>query len=281
MLVATAVLFSTGGAAVKGIALNSWQIAGTRSLVAALAVLLLLPEARRGWRWRSAPVAVTYAATLLLFVSATKLTTAANAIFLQGAAPLFVLLLNPLLLREPIRRSDLTLMAAVAAGMALVFLGHENARATAPNPALGNLLGAASGLTWAMTITGLRWIGRSAPAQAGTGLATVVLGNLIACAASLPFAFPFPAFHGRDAAIILWLGVFQVGLAYVFLTRGIRSVAAIEATLLLLLEPALNPVWAWLVHGERPAAQSLAGGGVIFLAIGGISWWQNRRSPAL
>lgn len=76
--------------------------------------------------------------------------------------------------------------------------------------------------------------------------------------------------------MIAWLGVFQVALAYVCLTRGIRSVPAIEATVLLLAEPALNPVWAWLIHGEKPAALSVAGGAIIFLAIAGKVWWQNR-----
>jgi drug/metabolite transporter (DMT)-like permease len=226
-------------------------------------------------------VAVTYAATLVLYVNATKLTTAANAIFLQGAAPLFVLLLNPLLLREPIRRSDLMLMTAVAGGMALVLLGHENTHLTAPDPVRGNILGAASAVTWALTITGLRWIGRSAGAETGAGLATVSLGNLLASAAALPLAFPFPAPQVRDVLIIVWLGVFQVALSYVCLTRAIRSVPAMEATVLLLLEPALNPVWAWMVHEERPSTQSLAGGAVIFLAILGMSLWQNRRPRAL
>jgi drug/metabolite transporter, DME family len=276
-----ALLFSTGGAAVKGTALNAWQVAGTRSLVAALTVILLLPESRRAWRWQYVPVAVTYAATLVLFVNATKLTTAANAIFLQGAAPLFVLLLNPLLLRERIRRSDLILMTAVAGGMALVLLGHENTHVTAPDPVRGNILGAASAVTWALTITGLRWIGRSAGAETGAGLATVSLGNLLASAVALPLAFPFPAPRAIDWLIILWLGVFQVALSYVCLTRAIRSVPAMEATVLLLLEPALNPVWAWMVHGERPAPQSLVGGAVIFLAILGMSLWQKRRPRAL
>lgn len=267
MLVAAAVLFSTGGAAVKGSALSAWQVAGSRSAVAALVVLLVLPEARLGWRWRYVPVAVTYAATLLLFVNSTKLTTAANAIFLQGAAPLFVLLFNPLLLRESVRRSDLLLMGAVASGMALVFFGHDTANVTAPDPARGNLLGAASAVTWALTIIGLRWIGRNSPGESGAGLATVSLGNLFASAAALSVAFPFPQFQARDLWIILWLGIFQVALAYVFLTRGIRLVPAIEATLLLLLEPALNPVWAWLIHSERPSPQSIAGGVVIFASV--------------
>src|SRR6266566_4071521 len=97
-----------------------------------------VPAARRGWTWKLAPVGSAYAATLVLFVLATRLTTAANAIFLQSTAPLYLLLLAPLLLDEPIHRSDLLFIAAVAVGMALVLLGGDRAAATAPNPALGN-----------------------------------------------------------------------------------------------------------------------------------------------
>jgi DME family drug/metabolite transporter len=277
LLLAAGVLFSTGGAAVKGTVLNAWQVAGLRSLIAAAVILAVLPEARRHWRWRYVPVAASYAATLILFVTANKLTTAANAIFLQGSAPFFVLLLSPVLLRERIRRSDFGVMAVVACGMSLFFLSHERTFATAPDPARGNLLGAASGLTWAITLMGLRWIGRSEGTNSGAGLATVSLGNLLTSAATLPLAFPIAQAGPRDVAIIVWLGAFQVALAYICLTKGIRSVSAMEAVVLLLSEPALNPVWAWLVHGETPAGLSIVGGALIFVAILAKSWWQGRR----
>src|SRR5580698_1434506 len=119
---AAAVLFSTGGAAIKAISLSPWQIASFRSGIAALALLGLLPDARRNWRWRLFPVATAYAATLVLFVVATKLTTSANAIFLQSTAPLYLLLIGPLLLKEPLSRSDLLFLLAVAAGMWLCFV---------------------------------------------------------------------------------------------------------------------------------------------------------------
>src|SRR5579864_4599742 len=107
LLAAAALLFSTGGAAIKGATLTGWQVASFRSAIAAAVLYLALPEARRGWSWRIAPPAAAYAATLLTFVLATRLTTAANAIYLQSTAPLYLLLLGPLLLREPIRRSDI------------------------------------------------------------------------------------------------------------------------------------------------------------------------------
>ncbi len=259
-----ALLFSTGGAAIKLATLSGWQVASFRSGVAALLLLVGLPEARRDWSWRTAPVAAAYAATLVLFVLANRLTTAANAIFLQDTAPLYVLLLAPLLLHERIGAKDLVYAATVAAGLALFFVSAEAAVATAPDPRKGNLLGLAAGVTWALTIIGLRWLGREG--AGGAAMAPVVLGNLLACVAALPMAVPVTAFTGRDVAVIVYLGAAQIGLAYVFLTRGIRHVLAFEASAVLLLEPVMNPVWAWVVERERPGNWALAGGAIIILA---------------
>ena len=263
LLVAAALLFSTGGAAIKAATLSGWQVAAFRSAVAAAALAAVVPDARRGWSWRLLPAAAAYAGTLILFVTATKLTTAANAIFLQSTAPLYLLLLGPLLLHERIRRPELIYVAAVGAGMALFFVGSESALATAPNPALGNALAAASGLTWAFTLAGLRWMSRRSEGSAG--MAVVVAGNIIACLAALPMALPV-AVGAADAAVVLYLGVVQIGLAYWCLTRAIRHVSAFEATTVLLLEPAMNPLWTWLAHGERPGPWALSGGAVILLS---------------
>jgi len=275
LLIAAAFLFSTGGAAIKAISLTSWQIAAFRSTIAALSLALFIPDGRRHWRWALAPVGAAYAATLVLFVVATKLTTSANAIFLQSTAPLYLLLIGPLLLKEPLSRSDLLFLLAVASGMWLCFASAEPAVATAPNPRLGNILAAATGLSWALTVSGLRWLGRRAGAG-NAATATVVLGNLLACLATLPMALPAPHIGARNLAVLLYLGIFQIGLAYLFVTRAIRHVPAFEATTVLLLEPALNPVWVWLIQGERPGRGSLAGGLLILGATLLNGWWQSR-----
>ena len=262
-LLGAALLFSTGGAAVKATDLNAWQVAGFRALVAGLAILLLMPAARRGWTWHVIPVGITSAVTFILFVTANKLTTSANAIFLQATAPLYMLLLGPLLLREKVTRRDLAFMAPVALGLALVVLGTTPATTqTATNPPLGNWLAAASGATWALTLVGMRWMGNRAGGE-GSALPTVVTANLIVFVACAPLAFPVTGAGTADWMTIAYLGVFQVGAAYVLLTSGIRHVPALEASVLVLLEPALNPVWSWLVHGETPGAWSLAGGALI------------------
>jgi len=278
MLAGAALLFSTGGAAIKAASLTPWQVACFRSAVAAVFLIAALPEARRAWHWRMAPPAAAYAATLVLFVLATRLTTAANAIFLQSTAPLYVILLAPWLLREPVRRADVFYILAVAAGMSLFFVGAESAAATAPDPALGNLLGAACGFTWALTVAGLRWLGRAGDGNAAP--ATAALGNLMAAAVALPLALPVAATGAANLAVVLYLGVVQIGLAYAWVTRAIRHVPAFEATTVLLLEPALNPLWAWLVHGERPGAWALAGGALILLATLANTWRQGLESRA-
>lgn len=260
-LLAAALLFSTGGAAIKATALSSWQVASFRSGVAALTILLLVPAARRGWSWRVALVGAAYASTMVLFVLSNKLTTAANAIFLQSSAPVYVLLLGPWLLRERIRRQDLLFMLVIGAGLALFFVGNEPPVRTAPDPFLGNVLATLSGVAWALTVIGLRWLGSQREGQAA--FATVAVGNLFAFLVCLPLALPVAGAGAGDWAMIAYLGVFQIGFAYLFLTSGIRHVTALETSVILLVEPALNPVWAAIVHGEVPSRWSLVGGGLI------------------
>jgi drug/metabolite transporter (DMT)-like permease len=274
-LLAAAALFSTGGAAIKATDLGAWQVASFRSGIAAVALLCLVKESRRGWTWQLLPPAMAYAATLVLFVQATKLTTAANAIFLQSSAPLYLLVLGPWLLRERVRRADLALPLVVAVGMALFFVGRESPVETAPDPTRGNVLGVVSGLTWALTLTGLRWQGRRA---GGSGAAVVVAGNAIAFLVCLGPALPVEGAGWSDLLVLSYLGVFQIGLAYVFVTRALGHVPAFEAATLLLLEPVLNPVWAWLVHGEQVGALALTGGAVILTATLLNTWRQRRTS---
>jgi drug/metabolite transporter, DME family len=267
-LLLAALLFSTGGVAIKLSTLNAWQVAGMRAGVAAAAMLVVLPAARRGWTWRTLLVAAPYAATFILYTFANKETTAANAIFLQDTAPLYLLLLSPLLLREPIERSDLTLLAALAAGAVLLLVATPEPFATAPRPRLGNVLALGAGVAWAFSLLGLRWITLRGAHSGEEALAVIVAGCalafVVAAAAQWPES-PLPQAERsvRNVAIILYLGICQIGLAYVFLTRGLREVSALEASLLLLTEPVFTPIWAWALLGETPHALALLGGAII------------------
>ncbi|HEX6107555.1 MAG TPA: DMT family transporter [Gemmatimonadales bacterium] len=275
-LAAAAVLFSTGGAAIKAADFTAWQVASFRSGVAALAILALAREARRGWSGRAVLVGFAYAACLVLFVLANRLTTAANTIYLQSTAPLYLAILAPWLLKEPTRRQDLGLMAALGVGLVLFFVGIEPPVASAPDPVRGNVLALTSGFFWALTVCGLRWMGAGSGAH-GSAAAAVVSGNLTAFLVGLPLALPLGGHGAADWGIVVYLGVFQIALAYVFVTRALAAIPALEASLILLIEPVFNPVWAWLAQGERPGPWALVGGAVI-LGATALNAYLNARS---
>jgi len=276
----TALLFSTGGAAIKAANFTSWQTAGLRSGIAALAVLLFVPAARRfkspGEFGRALLVGVAYGATLVLFVLANKLTTSANAIFLQAVAPLYILLLGPWLLKEPITGRDWGVAALMLVGMACFLVERPASSVSAPDPATGNILALASSVTYCFLILGMRWIGRSGASPA----APVALGNVLAWAATLPMALPYGSHPATDWLVVGYLGLFQIALAYVLLSGAIVVLPAYEASLLLLLEPVLNPVWAWLVQGEKPGVWALSGAMVILAAMVAKGLWDQRQPMA-
>lgn len=265
-VLAAALLFSTGGTAIKFSGLSSWQIASFRSAIAVVLLSILMPRWRVWWRPPSLLVGVAFGATLVLFVTANTLTTAANAIFLQYSAPLYVLLLGPRLLGEVNRPRDFGLIVVLATGMLLLFFGQQVAVETAPDPALGNLFGLAAGVTWAFTIIGLRWLALQ-PGVADASGTAVIAGNALACLVCLPMAFPLGDATALDWGVVVYLGVVQTSLAYMCLLRGLDNVRTIEVTLLLLIEPVASGFWAWFVHGEVPGGVSLVGCGLIFAAV--------------
>ncbi len=275
-IVVAAVLFSTGGAAIKWCGFDGWQLAAFRSGIACATMLLLIPEARRGWSWRSGLVGCAYAATTLLYVQANKHTTAASAIFLQSTSPLFILVLAPWLLGEHATRRDLLQMAMMGLGLVLFFVGLDQPSATAPDPRLGDVLAATCAVTWAFTVIGYRWI----VARGGSVATAAASGSLTACLVALVAAQPLAAGRPVDWAVVAFLGVCQLGVPYVFLVRAIPRLRALEVALFMLIEPVLNPVWAWLVHGERPGPAALVGGGLILGATVVRSLVDARYAPS-
>ncbi len=282
-VLAAAALFSTGGAAVKAASLSGWQVACFRAGIATVAIYLMLPAARQRPTLRTLLVGAAHAITMILFVLSNKMTTAASSIFLQSTAPLYVLLLGPWLLHEKVKRRDLYFVALLVGGLSLFFVGLDPSSATAPRPFLGNILALAAGLFWGVTVMGLRLLSRPGESTAGNDspAAATLWGNAFACLACLPFIFPVGTVSAVDLGVVFYLGIFQIGVAYVFLTKAIRHVPAFEASLLLFLEPVLNPIWAWLVHHEQPSAWSLAGGVVILAATLLKTWIESTESARL
>jgi len=272
-----ALLFSTGGAAIKAATLDGWQVAALRSMFAVVAIATLVPGAV-ALRQRSAVlVGSAQAVCMLLFVLANKFTTSANAIFLQCTGPLYLPLLAPLLIGERARRADWWAMVAIAAGMALFFVGIAPTYATAPQPRLGDALAIASGFMWSLTVLGFRWTARSAKHRALGAKSAMLWGNTLVVVAALPMAWPLLSVSAADLAVVAYLGIFQIALAYRLLTVGLRRVPAMEAAVLGFFEPVLNPIWAYLMHGELPGTWALCGASIIAIVTLGRALLGTRR----
>ncbi len=262
-MLTAALMFSTAGVVIKATDLSHWQIACLRSVVAAVFLLVVArPSLRVSPRTLS--VALVIAVTFISFIVANKLTTAAHAVFLQAAAPIYLVLLGPWLLRERATLRDVPFLLAVGAGVVLLFFATGDVSATAPQPALGNIVAVGSGVTWALVLVGMRYISRDG--QPHVAMTATFYGNVLAALLCLPLAWPVVNPTPLDLGVVVYLGCFQLGLAYVLLTRGIGKLPALEVSLFLLLESALNPVWTWLVHGESPGALGIVGGALILVA---------------
>jgi DME family drug/metabolite transporter len=252
-----ALLWSTGGVGIKAIAAPPLTVACCRSAVAAVALFVFLRP--RAWRWTPAflVATVSYAACLTTFVVATKWTAAANAIFLQYSGVVWVLLLSPLVLREPLRAADAAAIGLAFVGMALFFVGQLDPRGRA-----GDRAALVSGVCFAALVLALRHE-REAGAEAA-----VVWGNVLVAVVLLPFA-EVRGMPATSVVIVVLLGVFQIAAAYTLFVRGLRDVPATRASLVGMLEPIANPVWVLLVLGERPRTTAIAGGLVV---LGAIAW---------
>ena len=262
-----AALFSTGGAAVKTAAFSAAQIASFRAGIAAIALLLWLRGrvtlSRQAWAVGVVVHAWHNRADRRRRDQAHHLHT--NAIFLQATGPLYLLLLGPYVLHEKVRRSDLAYLGALAVGLVICFIGRPPATATAPDPATGNVLGLLCGLAWALTLLALRRVERDA-ATPGVAMASVIAGCVIASVITLPFALPVPSAPPVAWGVLVYLGVFQIGLHTCEETDAVRHLPAIEMSLHLLLEPVLKPIWTWLVWKEYPGILVLVGGALIVTA---------------
>jgi len=272
-LVAASLLWSSSGIFIKVLTLSAFHIACYRSLVSALAIVAILALRGRTWSLPRDPLSLAgsciYALVLVLFVVATKLTTAANAIFLQYAAPIYLLFLEPWIFRRPFARRDFWAVAACLGGMALFFAGHlEKGGLT------GNVLALVSGFLLALFSLLLKWKRETRPGHDPIGM--VVLGNLVVALICLPKVLPAPQVTLNQGLMLLYLGIFQLGIAYMFFTAGMRYLSATAALITCMLEAVFNPVWVFIGVGERPSPYALAGG-VVILSV--ILWYNLRKAP--
>lgn len=270
LLLVCVLLWSTSGVLIKQSSLSALAIVGGRSAIAALVLWTFIRRPRWTWSVPQVGGAVAYLVMVVLFVQATQLTSAANAILLQYTAPIWVALFSFWFLGERLRRSDYIAIVAIFVGMALFF-----GDALTPAGMLGNGLAVLAGVALAWMTLFMR------KQKDGSSLETVLLGNLLAAGVGLPFLITAQV-QPMDWAIIGFLGVFQLGLPFLLYAVAIRSLSAIETILISCLEPILNPILVFVVIGETPGQMAMVGGAIVLAAVlmRGLAGWR-RRSPVV
>ena len=251
LLLLAALCWSLGGVLIKSIDWPPMAIAGGRSAIAIPVMLLCIGRPKFTFSPAQIGGAIGYALTVALFVFATRMTTAANAIFLQYTAPIYVALIGRWYLGERAHAFDWAVIAVALLGIALFFLDRLTLAGF-----WGNIVALASGVAFASVALFLR------KEKAGSPVASIILGNLIVALAGIPFMLYHSLGPGGGWRLLL-LGAVQLGLPYVFYATAIRYVTALEATLIPLLEPVLNPLWVMLALGERPGPWAILGGTLV------------------
>ncbi|MBD3266975.1 EamA family transporter [bacterium] len=259
--------FSTGGLCVKVIEAGPLYISGMRSLVAFLFFFAVFGLQGK-WRemFRLSPVgwatAVSYAMVVSMYVIANKLTTAANVIFLQYTMPAWVLIGGALFLGERVTFGRVTSIVLCLMGMIFFFQGDME-----PGDWSGNVVALGAGLSFAVMTLLIRFGRKKTPLHA------IMMGNLITALTNLPMALllvPSDFYHVPEVGgmiSILWLGIFQIGIAYICYTAALRGLPAIEVAILMLLEPILNPLLVYWEIGEVPSGWAFVGGGIIMISV--------------
>jgi drug/metabolite transporter (DMT)-like permease len=257
LLLLAALCWSLGGVLIKSIDLPPMAIAGGRSAIAIPVMLICSGRPKLTFSRAQIGGAIGYALTVALFVFATRMTTAANAIFLQYTAPIYVAIIGRWYLGERAHRIDWLVIAVALFGIALFFFDRLTISGF-----WGNIVALASGVAFASVALFLR------KEKAGSPHTTVILGNLLVALAGIPFMFHGSLGTGGWWRLVL-LGSVQLGLGYVFYGIAIKQVTALEATIIPLLEPVLNPLWVMLALGERPGPWAIVGGLLVLGAVFG------------
>ena len=254
-LIVTAVLWSSGGLLIKWISWNPLAIASTRSAIAALVLLVVLRRPHITWSFAQIGGAIAYTVTVILFALANKLTTAANAILLQYTSPIYVALFGAWFLGERATWLDWTTILVVMGGMGLFFLDDLTTGGL-----WGNVCAISSGVTFACFVLFMRKQKNDSP------LESVFLGNILTALIGFPFMFQTMPTASSWAGLLL-SGMLQLGLSHVLYSVAIKHVAALEAILISVIEPILNPVWVLLVLGEAPGPWAFLGGFVVLVSV--------------
>ncbi|MGI6124845.1 MAG: DMT family transporter, partial [Acetivibrionales bacterium] len=255
LLVVTATMWSLGGLLIKSINAHPLAIAGTRSAISCIIMILYVKKPKFNWSFTQIAAGVAYASMVITFVFSTKLTTAANAILLEYTAPIFVALLSAWMLKEKPKAIDWVTIMLVFGGMVLFFLDSLDAKGFA-----GNIFGLLSGISYALFTVFMRMQKNGSPIE------SVILGNAISAIVGIPFIFmSVPDFKGWLFLVIL--GVVQLGIPYIMYSEAIKNASALEASIITMIEPILNPIWVVLIIGEIPGVLSIIGGIIVIATV--------------
>ena len=252
----TAILWSSGGLFIKLISLNAMQLSFFRCLIAAIVFALLFRKKLLVVNGFTFINAAFYAVVLATFVIATKTTTAANAIFLQSTAPIYVLIFEPIINKTKLERINVLTIAACFIGMIFFFLGEIS-----PGYLTGNLVALISGIMFAAFFLGMRKNSKEYQQS------SIFYGNIFVTIICIPFILDLKPLSFNDIWMVTFLGVFQIAFAYALFSYGLKRILAVEASIISMFEPVLNPVWVLIGYGEMPSFFASIGGGIIITAI--------------
>jgi drug/metabolite transporter (DMT)-like permease len=271
-MVGTASLWSLAGLFIKVIDWNPIAIAGLRSFIASIVLLIYLKKPVLHLSLPQVAAAVAYAATMLLFVIANKKTTAANAILLQHIAPVFTAFIGAALLKERPRLEHGIAVSAVAAGMIIMFMEKLSG-----GQLLGNIIALSSAVTFSLFFVFMRM------QKDGSPFESILLAHWITAAVCLIISLflPMPDFSIKSIGAILILGVIQIGFSSILFAVAIKRITAVSANLIAVIEPVFNPVWVFIVLHEVPGINTVIGGAVIVSAVTGASIVSSRRQARI
>lgn len=255
-VLAAALLWSSGGLFIKLISLNAMQLSFFRCLIAAITFALIFKKRTLLFNRLSIINSVIYAIVLITFVIATKTTTAANAIFLQATAPIYVLIFEPLLNKTRYERINIITVGVCIIGMILFFVGKLE-----PGHLEGNLVALISGITFAALFLGMKQNDQKYQQS------SIFWGNILVALICLPFLSSLEVITFSDLWMVSFLGIFQIAFAYAFFASGLKRVLAVEASIISMVEPVFNPVWVFIGYGETPTVTAIIGGIIILCAI--------------
>jgi DME family drug/metabolite transporter len=255
-VVTAAILWSSGGLFVKLITLTPMQISFFRCSIAALTFALIFRKQILQYNRLTFVNSFFYAGVLIFYVIAMKTTTAANAIFLQSTAPIYVLIFEPLLNKTKYDKSNIVTIIVCFLGMILFFLGDLT-----PGQLEGNIFGLLSGIFFAAFFLGMKKNDKKYQQS------SIFWGNILVAIVCLPFIFSIEQLYLSQLWMVSFLGVFQIAIAYAFFSYGLKRVFAVEASIISMIEPVLTPVWVFIGYDEVPATTAIIGGIIILTAI--------------